>query len=737
MTDPRVPTVRRGTRGDPDAGENPEAARPLGAARSRPFPLGLSGPLPSKGHGAGGAGDRVNVAVYAPELDEVEMYVQAPGGSWRHVLLPDCSDGVHHGTVTGVPVGSRYGFRGVRVPAGEGPEMSAPAGIEASGFPASGFDPETSQLLLDPYGRYIDERTASGAVLYSSVRMGSAFDWGHDHGTAGHTPWRNTVIYEAHVKGLTMLHPEIPAELRGSYAGMAHPAMIGYLLDLGITAVELLPVHFHIDEPHLRTRGLKNYWGYNTLGYFAPQVSYASPAAQAAGPQAVQDELKGMIKLLHAAGIEVILDVVYNHTAEGPAQLPALCWRGLGDGTYYRHEDGRYADSTGCGNTLDFSEMRVVQMTLDSLRYWVEEFHIDGFRFDLAVSLARNAANEFRALHPFLIAAATDKALAGIKLIAEPWDLGGGGWQTGRFPAGWVDWNDHYRDAVRDFWLSDQAALAAGETGGTLAPLADSLAGSAALFAASGRSQLASVNFVTAHDGFTLADLVSYNHKENTANGEDNRDGPDHNRSWNHGVEGSTNDDGILSARARTARNMMATLLLSLGVPMITAGDEIAHSQRGNNNPYCQDNETAWLDWTLDAPARQMLAATKRLIRVRRDFLAHQPSGYPSRGESSYLHWYTADGTPMTQERWHNPAERVLQMLMGSPAGLLDGLVVFNAGGAPTSVTLPDLTDDDGVARSFELRFTTAEDHSARQSERAIAGGTCRVEANSISIFRC
>ncbi len=690
----------------------------IGAALSRPFPLGVSA-APSAGSGADDPQDRVNVAVYAPGLTAVVLYFQAPGLPWRGVLLPNCSDGVHHGLVTGMPVGSCYGFFPGRRK--DEPVLESP-------------DHESEQLLLDPYGRFIAAHTRPEAARYSSVHMQDGFDWGND--VPPRTPWRDSVIYEAHVRGQTMLHPGIPAGIRGSYAGMAHPAMIGYLSSLGITAVELLPIHFHIDEPHLQALSMPNYWGYNTLGYFAPQVSYASAAAQAAGPQAVQDELKGMIKALHAAGIEVILDVVYNHTAEGPAGLPPLCWRGLADGAYYRHGDDGYIDNTGCGNTLNFGEMRVVQMTLDSLRYWVEEFHVDGFRFDLAVSLARNAANDFRSLHPFLIAAATDQVLAGAKLIAEPWDLGPDGWQTGRFPAGWADWNDHFRDDVRGFWVSDQAALAAGGSAGTLARLADGLAGSVQLFAGSGRSQLASINFATAHDGFTLADLVSYDRKHNEANGEENRDGPDNNRSWNHGVEGPTQDPVILAARARTRRNVMATLMLSLGVPMIAAGDELARSQRGNNNAYCQDNETTWLDWTMDDTARDMLAATKRLIRVRRDFLVDKPGSYPARGESSYLHWYGADGTPMTTDQWRDPANRVLQMLAGSPTGLLDGLVVFNASRLEAMIALPALTDVDGNPRIFDLRLTTAEDHTARQNERTPAGGRCRVEANSISIYR-
>ncbi len=732
----------------------------LGAASSRSFPLGVSPARPGAGTSAGtsaeagGPGeavvddageDTVNVAVYAPDLDDVLLYFQPPGGGWRSVLLPDFTDGVYHGVVHGMPVGSRYGF--ISATAATTPETADPDGLAPGGV-----DPDAVPLLLDPYGRAIECRKSTKAGtngngnpdgsgtngngnLYTSIRMDSSFDWDGD--AHPHTPWRNTVLYEAHVKGQTMLHPQIPEAIRGSYAGLAHPAMIDYLTALGITAVELLPIHFHIDEPHLQELGLTNYWGYNTLGFFAPHAPYASAAARAAGPQAVQDELKSMVKALHAAGIEVILDVVFNHTAEGEQGRPALSWRGLAEGQYYRHDGGRYVDTTGCGNTLDFSQRRVVQLALDSLRHWVEEFHVDGFRFDLAVSLGRNADNDFRAWHPFLIAAATDRALAGIKLIAEPWDLGNDGWQTGRFPSGWADWNDRFRDSVRDLWLTDQATITAGGTRGTLAPLGDALAGSADLFAASGRSQLASVNLVTAHDGFTLRDLVSYNRKHNEDNGEQDRDGASHNRSWNHGVEGPTEDEGILAARAQTSRNIMATLLLSLGVPMITAGDELGRSQLGNNNAYCQDNALAWLDWSMEQPAREMLAATKRLIRVRRDFLAHQPSSYPARGgESSYLHWFDADGRPMSPERWRDPGNRILVLLIGSPDGLLDGLVVFNASPRQVDVTLPVLADDGGGRRRFELRMSTAQDHPARRGAQVSAGMRDKIAANSINIYR-
>ncbi|MGO4383815.1 glycogen debranching protein GlgX [Specibacter sp. RAF43] len=716
-----------------------EAIGTLGAALSRRFPLGVSGM--SGDHGSTAA----NVAVYSPSFHHVVLCYQPPGGNWKAVRLPDVTDGVHHGMIADMPVGSRYGFY---TGAGTG------AGTE-SGDPMR-VDLDSVQLLLDPYGRYIDEQPAAdGAPRYVSVRMQSTFDWGEDRRPA--TQWRNSVLYEAHVRGQTKLHPGIPEDIRGSYAGMAHPVMIGHLRDLGVTAVELLPIHFHIDEPHLQGTGMSNYWGYNTLGFFAPHVDYASARARAAGPEAVRDELKGMIKALHAAGIEVILDVVYNHTAEAGADGPTLSWRGLAEEHYYRMRDGQYVDTTGCGNTLNFGNPHVIKMAMDSLRYWVEEFHVDGFRFDLAVSLARNGVHEFTNQHPFLLAAATDGVLSGSKLIAEPWDVGFGGWQTGNFPGGWADWNDSFRDNVRDIWLGDRAALLAGHHGQGLARFGDALGGSADLFAGSGRGAMASVNLITAHDGFTLADLTAYNEKHNADNQEGNRDGHGDNRSWNHGVEGITNSAATLAARARTARNLVATLLLSIGVPMITAGDELARSQGGNNNVYCQDNEIAWLDWSLDDEARTMLAATRRLVQIRRKFLAVQPSSYPFRNGESFIHWYGADGLPMTSERWTNPHERVLTMLVGSPDGEVDGLVVFNTGVTDVDVTLPanprcaaataaDSSAEPSAMPPYVLCMTTAgperDDDGEptfvlpRTPEPIPAGGLVAVAANTVQLYR-
>ncbi|MFB0834899.1 glycogen debranching protein GlgX [Arthrobacter halodurans] len=685
--------------------------RDVGGHVSRPFPLGVADTAP----GVPDLPDAVNVAVYAPGLEAVDIWYSDPEGRMASARLFETTDGVHHGTVEGLRHGARYAFweRGAPLPAG-------------------------GQLLVDPYARAV---VTDDAGAYWGAHVAQGFDWGED--ARPHVPWRDTVVYEAHIKGQTMLHPDIPEDLRGTYAGFAHPVMIEHLRSLGVTTVELLPIHFHVDEPHLQDLGLPNYWGYNTLGFFAPHPGYATARARAAGPQAVQDEFKGMVKLLHAAGIEVVLDVVYNHTAEGGKGQQTLSWRGLGDGHYYRHDvEGRYLDTTGCGNTLNFNEPAVVRMTLDSLRLWVEEYHIDGFRFDLAVALARDSHNHFTPQHPFLVALGADKALAGIKMISEPWDVGMGGWQTGHFPRGFVDWNDHFRDTVRDFWVADRGILAAGGQGGSVARLAGCLAGSRELFAGSGRGPLASLNFVTAHDGFTLRDLVSYERKHNEANGEENRDGHNHNRSYNHGVEGMSGDGRIVADRVRTASNVMATLMLSLGVPMITAGDEIGKTQEGNNNAYCQDNELTWLDWSLTEDQRAMLDATRALARIRREFLAGQPHAFPVREDNAYMLWFNAEGAPMGQDEWTDPETRLVQMLLGSPSGRLDGLVVFNGGLAARQIRMPgqsslmDFPLKDRRGAKFELRYGTSPAARRRRGAVLKAGETDRVDGNSITIYR-
>ncbi len=689
-------------------------AFPLGVREARHAPVGKSG-------------SRASVAVYAPGITTLEVAYQAPGQSWRLHALSALPSGIHHGVVDGFPVGTRYGFRAAPKASPKG-DQALPLAVPTVDFDGDGGQP----LLLDPYGRAVDERDG----FLTSVRTSSDFEWGSDQ--KPDTPWRSTIVYEAHVRGQSMLHPDIPEALRGTYAGMAHPAMIEHLTGLGITALQLLPVHFHLDEPHLQNLGLTNYWGYNTAAFFALHPAYATKAAQEAGPQAVQDEFKDMVKLLHAAGIEVILDVVYNHTAEGGPDGPTLSFRGLGEQKYYRTDGhGKYVDTTGCGNTLNFAEPRVIQMVVDSLKYWVDEFHIDGFRFDLAVTLCRNAANEFDAHHDFLKAVAGDPSLSKVKLFAEPWDIGYGGWQTGRFPVGWVDWNDHYRDAVRSFWVADRAALDNGGRGGSVARLADALSGSASLFEPSGRTRLASLNYITAHDGFTMTDLVSYDRKHNEANGEQNRDGHGDNRSYNHGFEGRTEDEDILARRAQSKRNLMATLMISLGVPMITAGDELGRTQQGNNNAYCQDNPLTWVDWTSTPESHAMLRSTKRVIRLRGEFLAAQPHDYPVRDARSYLYWYDRNGQPMSMDRWNDNGNRVVQLLLGSDDGPVAGLIVVNGGPEDIEVTLPRVANDDGTGkRVFDLRLTTSELHDRRQGTLVASGEPDQVQAYTINIYR-
>ncbi len=689
---------------------------------SREFPLGLHAIT-----GAWGRDAHANAAVWAPAIPSMDVHWQRDDGTWTSETLVGLDGGVHHGVVGPVAPGALYAFW--------------PTGQELPGHPGR------AQLLLDPYARAVETvDTPSGTDeppfrTYYSVFLEHSFDWGSSE--RPRTPWRDTVIYEAHVKGLTKLHPGVPEDLRGTYAGLAHPAMIAHLRDLGVTAVELLPIHFHIDEPHLEPLGLSNYWGYNTLGFFSAHTDYATAAARAAGPGAVLDEFKGMVRALHEAGLEVLLDVVYNHTAEGDQHRPALCWRGLGDLDYYRHHDGRYVDTTGCGNSLDFSQPRVVEFALDSLRYWVEECHIDGFRFDLAVTLARDEQNTFTPRHPFLVAAGASKALRGTKLIAEPWDLGPDGWRTGQFPVGWADWNDGFRDTVRDFWLRDIATLRAGGEGSSPARIAGCLAGSAETFAASGRSPLASINLVTAHDGFTLADLTAYERKHNEANGEGNRDGHSDNRSDNHGAEGRTEDESIIAARERSARNIMASLLISLGVPMITAGDEFGRSQGGNNNAYCQDNELAWLHWSDDAASRRMLDATRTLLGIRKDFLAGQPASFPSRGDQSMLLWFNAAGLPMTAHEWNDPQTRSVQLLLGSKGGTINGLVVINGSLEDTRIHLPAawILQGQGIEgeqpRWFGLTFDSAAPASIPDSRRLRSGEGDTIMADSVRIYRC
>ncbi len=536
-----------------------------------------------------------------------------------------------------------------------------------------------------------DERD-SVTSLPKCIVVDPAFSWGDD--TLLRTPWHQTLIYELHVKGFTARHPDVPPDLRGTYAGLTCPAVVDYLCSLGITAVELMPVHQFVPDKHLGERGLTNYWGYNSIGFFAPDACYASTGVL--GQQVA--EFKTMVKTLHREGIEVILDVVYNHTGEGNHLGPTLCFRGIDNAVYYRLvPDNRryYMDYTGCGNTLNMTHPCTLQLIMDSLRYWVLEMHVDGFRFDLASALAREL-HEVDRLGAFFDIIHQDPVLSQVKLIAEPWDLGEGGYQVGNFPVLWAEWNAAYRDTVRRFWKGD---------GGLVGDLAFRLTGSSDLYERGGRRPHASINFVTAHDGFTLHDLVSYNTKHNEANGEDNRDGSNENLSWNCDVEGPTDDPAILALRAQQQRNFLATLLLSQGVPMLVAGDERGRTQQGNNNAYCQDNEVSWMDWTLDRPRRDLLEFTQQLIRLfhqhpvlrRRKFF----QGRHIRGsEVKDLAWFRPDGQEMGDEDWNNPQARGLGLRLAGDAieevdargkRIIDDtlLMLLNAHHEPLAFVLP------------------------------------------------
>ena len=598
-----------------------------------------------------------NVALWAADATSVDLCVFDDEGVETRIALRDSTFHVFHGYVPGLRPGTRYGFR-----------------VDGPWDPWHGDRSNHDKLLMDPYARAIEGEYVphpatrghrgnddtvrsdadSGPFVPRSVVVGTEpYDWqGDEH---PRTPWTETVIYEMHVKGQTIRHPDVPEPLRGTYAGLAHPASIEYLTGLGVTAVELLPIHHFISEDHLLAQGMTNHWGYNTLGFFAPHAEYS--ASGTGGEQVT--EFKDMVRALHAAGLEVILDVVYNHTAEGSERGPTLSLRGIDNAGYYRLRDGRhYADYTGCGNTLNASEPHVLQLIMDSLRYWVTEMHVDGFRFDLASALARSF-HDVDMLGTFMTTIQQDPVLRTVKLIAEPWDIGHGGYQVGAFPPLWTEWNDKYRDAVRDYWRG----------AGGLSELGWRLTGSADLYASEGRLPFASINFVTAHDGFTLRDLVSYDTKHNEANRENNGDGTDNNRSWNHGVEGETDDPAILELRRRQIRNLTTTLLLSTGVPMLTAGDELGRTQRGNNNAYCQDNELSWLAWDLEDWQRDLHEFTRRIIRLRRSHhvfstkyffqgVAHRPGGPKD------LAWLRDDGTELTDLDWSSGERRMIAMYL-------------------------------------------------------------------------
>jgi isoamylase len=581
------------------------------------------------------------------------------GRETRHGL-PESTGHVWHGYVPNLIPGQRYGFR-----------------VNGPWAPHDGLICNPNKLLLDPYAKAISGEVAWNAAVFAfhagsdqrndvdsspfvpkSVVTNPFFDWTDDHSPK--VPWNETVIYEVHVKGFSVLHPKIPSELRGTYSALAHPVSLDYFRRLGITSLELMPVHQFIHDGYLLDRGLRNYWGYNTIGYFAPHSEYA--ARETSGIQVA--EFKQMVKTLHKAGIEVILDVVYNHTAEGNHLGPMLCFKGIDNGAYYRlsAEDGiYYVDYTGTGNTLNMRHPHVLQLIMDSLRYWIQEMHVDGFRFDLASTLARELHDVDR-LSAFFDIIQQDPVISQVKLIAEPWDVGEGGYQVGNFPPGWSEWNGKYRDCIRDFWRGQDQ---------TLAEFAYRVTGSSDLYENTGRRPYASINFVTAHDGFTLADLVSYNEKHNEANGENGADGESHNSSWNCGAEGPTDDREIIDLRNRQRRNFLMTLFLSQGVPMLVSGDEIGASKSGNNNTYCQDNELSWLNW--DKTDRDLLRFVRRLTMFRRDHpVFHRRHWF--QGQAVYgrglddIAWFTPDGVEMEDSYWNESHAKSIGVFLNGRA---------------------------------------------------------------------
>jgi isoamylase len=646
---------------------------------------GDSYPLGATYDGAG-----TNFALFSEVAERVELCLFDDDGTESRVDLREVDGFVWHGYLPGVSPGQRYGYR-----------------VHGPYDPAAGQRCNPSKLLLDPYAKAIDGHVTWGQPVFSypfghpdrrnntdsapyvprSVVINPYFDWGLDR--PPRIQYHETVIYEAHVRGLTKEHPVVPEEQQGTYLGLAHPAIISHLRRLGITAIELMPVHQYVTDSHLDDRGLRNYWGYNTIGFFAPHNGYAT--GERRGEQV--QEFKTMVRTLHEAGIEVILDVVYNHTAEGNHLGPTLSFRGIDNAAYYRlvDDDKRYyTDTTGTGNSLLMRHPHVLQMIMDSLRYWVLEMHVDGFRFDLAAALARQF-HEVDRLSAFFDLVQQDPVVSQVKLIAEPWDVGDGGYHVGNFPPLWSEWNGKYRDTIRDFWRGQPA---------TLPEFASRLTGSSDLYKQDSRRPVASVNFVTAHDGFTLQDLVSYNHKHNEANGEDNRDGSDDNRSWNCGAEGPTDDPAVLALRARQKRNFLTTLLLSQGVPMLLAGDEMGRTQRGNNNAYCQDNEISWVDWVVhDEDDAKLLDYLRKLIRLRAEHPVFRRRrffrGQAIRGGRQRLGdiaWLTLVGEEMTDHDWD--------------AGFAKSLTVFLNGRA---ISEPDRRGERIVDDSFLLLFNASE----------------------------
>ncbi len=704
---------------------------------------GEPGPLGATYDGVG-----TNVAVFSDTAEAMELCLVGaanepepdPGDEVR-VELTERTGSVWHGYLPDVTAGQRYGFRA------HGPFD-----------PASGRRTNPAKLLLDPYARAIDRDVIWNEALFDhrfadpdtrndddsapyvprSVVVNPYFDWGDDR--LLRTPWNDTIIYEAHVRGATMLHPDVEPELRGTYGGIGHPAFVDHLTRLGVSAVELLPVHQFVHDAHLAERGLRNYWGYNSIGFFAPHHGYSGRSPMG---QQVQ-EFRQMVRSLHDAGIEVILDVVYNHTAEGNHLGPTLSFKGLDNPAYYRlmADDQRfYMDYTGTGNTLNMRNPFSLQLVMDSLRYWVTEMHVDGFRFDLAATLARSL-HEVDRLSAFFDLVQQDPVISQVKLIAEPWDVGEGGYQVGNFPALWAEWNGRYRDCVRDHW--------AGAPHG-VAEMGYRLTGSSDLYESAGRRPHASINFVTAHDGFTLRDLVSYDERHNELNGEDNRDGERHNRSWNGGVEGATDDKGVLRNRGQRQRSVLATLLLSQGTPMLLGGDEIGRTQGGNNNAYCQDNETSWFDWS--AIDEDLLAYTRALVAFRREHRAFRRRRF---FQGSALHgeevqdvaWFSPAGTEMTDDEWRAAHARALAMFVSGETGEVDRrgepivddsfLVLLNGDPETLTFTLPGPTWGAGWRPiPFEpVTATSPSDGSPPDGSDHAPGDRIQVPARTVLVLR-
>jgi isoamylase len=703
----------------------------------RPWP-GNAYPLGASYDGAG-----TNFALFSEVADRVELCLFDDSGTETRIRLEEVDGFVWHGYLHGVGPGQRYGYR-----------------VHGPYDPARGLRCNPAKLLIDPYAKAVagdvtwdeavfgyrfgtqDQRNDldSAPHVPKSVVVSPFFDWADDRHPR--TPYHETVIYEAHVRGLTLRHPGVPEELRGTYAGLAHPAVIEHLQGLGVTAVELMPVHQFLSEHHLVERGLRNYWGYNTIAYFAPHAAYAASTSHANQVP----EFKAMVRALHQAGIEVILDVVYNHTAEGNHFGPTLSMRGIDNEAYYRLADDPryYTDYTGTGNSLNVRSPHTLQLIMDSLRYWVTEMRVDGFRFDLAAALAREFYDVDR-LSAFFDIVQQDPVVSQVKLIAEPWDVGPGGYQVGNFPVLWTEWNGKFRDTVRDFWRGQPA---------TLGEFASRITGSSDLYKEDGRRPYASINFVTAHDGFTLADLVSYNDKHNDANGEDNRDGNDDNRSWNCGVEGPTDDALVNELRARQRRNFMATLALSQGVPMLLHGDEIGRTQRGNNNGYCQDDELSWVDWSLAESNADLLAFTSALIHFRREHPVFRRrrffQGKPiRRGEELRdIAWFTPLGEEMSEEDWESGFGRSISVFLngegisdrdpwGEPVVDDSFLLCFNAHDGELEFTAPE-----GYGQRWVVVVDTAtgevlDPADDRTEQRTVtSGGTIKIIPRSLVVLQ-